>query len=74
MKYFIFCFSLLFVETSLMHWAHRIKDADTLDVVRDDYLFGSSDVQIQHSISIARTECSGKRQERGLCGSGKRTL
>ena len=33
---------------SLMHWAHRIEDSDTLDIIRDDYLFGSSNVQIQH--------------------------
>ena len=32
-----------------MHWANRIKDTDTLDVVRDDYLLSSSNVQIQHS-------------------------
>ena len=32
-----------------MHWAHRIEDTDTLDVVRDHYLFYSSKGQIHHS-------------------------
>ena len=31
--------SLSFLETSLMHWAHGIKDTNTLDAVRDDYLW-----------------------------------
>ena len=69
-----FCFSLLYAETLLIHWAHGIKDTNTLDVVRDDYLFGCSNVQIQQVISIARKEGSGKSWERGLCGSGKGTL
>ena len=25
-----------------MHWDHGIEDTDTLDIVRDDYSFGSS--------------------------------
>ena len=41
-----------------MHWAPRIKDTDTLDVVRDDYVSDSSNVQILHSNIIS--------QERGL--------
>ena len=36
------CFSFSFVETLLVHWAHGIEDSNTLDVVRDDYLFGSA--------------------------------
>ena len=64
-------FLLSFAETSLVHGAHRIKDTEILDAVRDDYLFGSSNVQVQHrNISS---------QERGLCGQErafirKRTL
>ena len=42
-----------------MHWANRIYDIKTLDVVRDDYLFGSSNVQIQHR--------NINNQERELC-------
>ena len=50
-----------------MHWDHRIKDTNTLDVVRDDYLFGSSNVQIQHS--------NINSQQRGLWKElGKRSL
>ena len=28
----LFCFSLLFAETSCMHWAHGIENTNTLDV------------------------------------------
>ena len=55
---FYFCFSFLFVETSLMYWAHGMKDTDTLDIFRDDYLFSSSNIWIQHS--------NINSQERGL--------
>ena len=49
-----------------MHWAHRIKDSDTLDVVRDDYLFGSSNVRIQHSNISTHKRGLWKTWERGL--------
>ena len=43
------------METLLVHWAHRIEDTDALDVVKDYYLFGSSNVQIQHNQQGLRT-------------------
>ena len=43
----------MLVETSLMHWAHGIKDTNILDVIRDDYLFGM--YGFSPGISIART-------------------
>ena len=55
-----FCLLYLLVEPSFFHWDHGIKDTDTLDVARGDYLFGSSNVQIQHR--------NIKSQEKGFCG------
>ena len=37
------------METSLMYWAHGIEDTKSLGAVWDNYLFGSSNVQIQHN-------------------------
>ena len=46
----LFGFSLSpYMETSLMHWAHRIEDTNALYIARDHYLFGSLNVQIQYS-------------------------
>ena len=64
-------FLLFFVETSLVAWAQRIKDTNTLDVVRDDYLCGSSNVWIQHR-NIDSQERGIYGQEIGLIK--KRTL
>ena len=49
MSQVLFGFSLSYVDTSLMQWAHGIEDTNALDIVRDYYLFGSSNVQIHHS-------------------------
>ena len=52
---------LAFTHLNLAHaWAHGIKVTDTLNVARDDYLFGSSNVWIQHR--------NIKNQDKGLCG------
>ena len=39
----------LFLETSLVHWAHGIEDANALDVVAYYYLFGFLNVRIQYN-------------------------
>ena len=70
LQVFYFCFSLSITETLLVHWARGIKDIDTLDVVRDDYLFGYCNVRIKHS----NIKYPGRRVlERELYKSGKKT-
>ena len=62
----LLCFLFSFVEASFVHWAHGIKDTNTLDVGRDDYLLGSSNMQIQHRNIYSK--------ERGLCGQDRGLL
>ena len=71
--FFFFCFGLW--EPHLCTGPHRIKDTNTLDVIRDDYLFGSSNVQIQHRNINSQEEGSVANKdgssERGLCNNNK---
>ena len=51
----LFLFLTFIPRNLLVYWAQGIKDTDTLDAGRGDYLFGSSNVQIQQSQQGLRT-------------------
>ena len=54
-------------KTSLMHWAHRIEDTNSSDVVRYGYLFKSMAVRIQYNQG-KYSRGSLREPQKRLCG------